>query len=271
MDATLDSLFNLYVLSTGRRVFALQQVKPIAEELGEDALVTLLGRALEHDARTLRLESSWAASGYDSDPQRVKRIDAQVDRTLSAIRDVAESQVAGGFPGEDLEETSQELMREIFPAGVFAVSSLPFVEELAAVEHILRQLRGPFSRHVETLGLGRLVARLGALAEEYRAAQEEKPKAHASWGDVRAARAKGQAYVLKVVALIVGRHFEDDAADMKVRVRLLEPILKQQEAVRQYLKVRRPVEDVDPATGVAQPVPGNSVPEVPARGGEVDG
>jgi hypothetical protein len=270
MDSTLKTLFDLYILSTGRRVFALRQVKPIAQQMKKRALVTLIGRALKHDERTLRLEASWAASGYKSDPQRVKRIGAQVDRTLSAIRDVAIGQARAGEPGSELHETLHEFLGALFPGGVFAIAALPYVEELAAVETLVGQLRGPFERHVEELGVGRLVERLAALAVEYREAQEERPRAEASWADVFAARAKGQTLLLQIVAVIAGTYFDESSAEhTNARAALLEPILDQQEAVRLYLKVRKPVEDVDPATGAAQEVPANSVPEVAAPSGEV--
>ncbi len=45
MEATLENIFNLYVLSTGRRTFALQQMKPIAADLEHKGLVTLINRA----------------------------------------------------------------------------------------------------------------------------------------------------------------------------------------------------------------------------------
>lgn len=207
MSSSLQDLFNLYVFSTGRRMFALRQIKPIATEADHRALLIVVNKALEHDARTLRLETAWQASGYDADPQRVKKIDAKVDRTLTAMRDAAAAQALAAEPGDALYETVHEFMLAIFPAGLQAVTSLPYVEELAAVEMIIKQLKGPFERHVRELGLGRLLERLSSLTVEYRAAQEEKPKSEISFGDVRAARALGQEYLLQVVAVIVGTHF----------------------------------------------------------------
>ena len=40
---------------------------------------------------------------------------------------------------------------------------------------------------------------------------------------------------------------------MKARSALLAPILKQNEAIRTYLRARRGVEDVDPETGEIDP------------------
>ncbi len=218
-------------------------------------------RALDHESKTLKLEAKWEASGYDSDPQRVKKVDAKVDRTLTAIRDAAYAQSMASEMDDPLYATVHEFLGELFPAGVHAVSSMAYVEELAAVDTIVKQMKGPFARHVKDLGLERLAGRLAELAKEYREVQEEKPAGDATYGDVRAARAQGQKYLLQAVAVVVGTYFNETAEHVRLRTALLTPVLVQQEAVRQYLKVRKPVEDIDPNTGEAKPA---SMPTPPA-------
>jgi hypothetical protein len=261
MEATLENLFNLYVLSTGRRTFALQQMKPVAADLGQKALVTMINQALDHETKTLKLEARWEASGFVADPQRVRKVDAKVDRTLSAIRDTAQAQANAAETGDPLQATAQELIGQLFPAGVQAVSSMPYVEELAAVDTMLKQMKGALARHVADLGLERLMNRLAELAKEYREAQEEKRGSEVSFGDVRSARAIGHRKLLQIVAVILGTHYDDSAEDVRLRTALLTPMLEQQEAVRQYLKLRKPIEDIDPTTGEAKPA---SMPTSPA-------
>jgi hypothetical protein len=261
MEATLDSLFNLYVLSTGRRTFVLQQMKPIAAELEQKSLVTMINRALEHETKTLKLEAKWEASGYASDPQKVKKVDAKVDRALSALRDSALAASQAAEQGDPIQATAQELIGQIFPGGVQAVSSTPYVEELAAVDTMVMQLRGPLARHVEDLGLERFVKRLAELAKEYREAQEEKRGNEVNFGDVRAARALGQELLLQAVAVVLGTFYGSGAEHTRVRSMLMTPMMEQQEAVRQYLKFKKPIEDIDPETGEAKPA---SMPVPPA-------
>lgn len=68
----------------------------------------------------------------------------------------------------------------------------------------------------------------------------EAPESEAlSFGTVRATKAQGQEYLLQAVALILGRHYRNTKADVAARQSLLGPILKQNEAIRQYLRVRR--------------------------------
>lgn len=261
MDSSLEGLFKLYVLSTGRRTFALQQMKPIAADLEQKALVTMINRALEHESKTLKLEAKWEASGYVADPQRVRKVDAKVDRTLSAIRDTASAQANAAEPGDPLQATAHELIGQLFPAGVQAVSSMPYVEELVAVETMLKQMKGPLARHVADLGLERLMGRLAELAKEYRQAQEDKRETEVDFGDVRGARATGHRHMLEIVAVTLGTYYDESPKHVQTRSALLKPILDQQEAVRQYLKARKPIEDIDPATGDAKPA---SMPTPPA-------
>jgi hypothetical protein len=73
------------------------------------------------------------------------------------------------------------------------------------------------------------------------------------FGQVRAARAQGQAHLLEAVAMIIGKYPKSSAEDVAARVALLGPILQQNEAIRAYLKSRRSVQDVDPETGEVDP------------------
>ena len=60
MDATLEWIFNLYVFTTGRRLFALRQVRAIAKEQRFTELVKHCDTAVEHDLATRELERRWA-------------------------------------------------------------------------------------------------------------------------------------------------------------------------------------------------------------------
>jgi hypothetical protein len=77
-----------------------------------------------------------------------------------------------------------------------------------------------------------------------------------SFGEVKDARTQGQQLLLQAVAMILGLFPSESAADQAGRAKLLGPILRQNEAIRVYLRSRRNVEDVDPDTGLPVPVPG---------------
>jgi hypothetical protein len=251
MDVALGSLINLYVFSTGRRLFAMQQVQKRAAERGFAELTTHAERAIENDRLTRQLDGRWAARQLRPVPgeDAVQRIDAVVDRTLTALRDGAESQAAVARPGDGTAEKVGGFLREIFPMGVAAVMSMTYVEELAAVDSIVAKLTGPLAPVVGELGLGRHADRLAELAVEYRAALEGPRSEPLDFGQVRAARARGHEMLLQAAAIIMGRYPLSTPEHIEARAALLGPILEQNEAIRQYFRARRMVEDVDPDTG----------------------
>jgi hypothetical protein len=74
------------------------------------------------------------------------------------------------------------------------------------------------------------------------------------FGTVKAARAQGQDLLLQTVAMIVGAFPKSTPDHVAARTALLSPIMRQNEAIRQYMRGRRggAVADVDPETGLPE-------------------
>jgi hypothetical protein len=254
MDGLLESLLNFYAFTTGRRLFSVRQVRSAAHAEGFTELVKHCDATIAHDLATREIERRWASEPQDASGNPVaKRIDALVDRTLGAIRDHAVTQTQGAAADDPIHAEVASFVKQIFPLGVQAVTKLPYVDELAAVEDIVKLLKGKLAPAVKELGLGRLLKRLADLAVQYREALETPPPSLIAWGQVRAARAEGQGLLLEAVAIIIGKHHKRTAEGTAERLALLGPILKQNEAIAQYLRARRAVSDVDPDTGEEEP------------------
>ncbi|UQA58324.1 hypothetical protein [Polyangium aurulentum] len=269
MDVALASLLNFYAFSTGRRLLAMQQVQKAALTAGFNALVDHCSVAIAHDRATRDLEARW--SGQKGAPQfspEAKQIDILVDAALGALRDGIDAQARASAPDDALGAIAVNLAQELFPKGVGAITTLPYVEELGELDRILRRLQDQASAPiVKDLGLTRLVARLVSLEQQYRAAIEGTGDKIA-FGSVKDARAKGQRLLLQAVAMILGKHPSDEAADQAARATLLGPILKQNEAIREYLRTRRAVEDIDPDTGEVEPTPAPTAPPAATPAGQ---
>jgi hypothetical protein len=270
MDGTLESIFNLYVFTTGRRLFALRQVRAIAKEQRFTELVKHCDAAIEYDLATRAIERRWAgepaATGANPAAQR---IDVLVDRTLGAIRDHVVAQTQGAAPDDPVHKEVAAFLKPIFPVSVQAITSLPYIDELAAVDDIVALLKGELAPAVKEFGLGRLVTRLADLAVQYREALEAPPPSLIDWGRVRAARAEGQGLLLEAVAIILGQHHERSREGTEARLALLAPILQQDEAIGHYLRARRAIADVNPETGEdepAAPTPAPAATPSPAAG-----
>ncbi len=147
------------------------------------------------------------------------------------------------------------MLHILFPKGVGAITTLGFVDELAELDRIVKRLDEPdFKMLVTELGLTRQVTRLQNLEGQYRAAIEG-PGGHLTYAKIKDARAKGQSLMLQAVAMILGKYPSDSEADRKARGALLEPIFVQNEAIRRYLRDRKPIEDVNPETGEIEEMP----------------
>ena len=252
VDVTLGSLFNLYDFSTGRRLFAMRQVHEQATQRGLGDVAAHAASAVEHDRQTRALDARWVARDVRpvaANDAAAQKVDALVDRALSALRAGAQAQADVAKAGDGIAEKVDRFLRAVFPKGVAEVASLAYVEELEAVNAIVEKLKGELQPLVAELGLTRQAARLEELGEEYRAALEAPKGEEISFGTVRAARARGQQFMLEAVAMITGRFPGESAGDVEARTALLGPILRQNEEIRRYLRSRRKVEDVDPESG----------------------
>jgi hypothetical protein len=162
-------------------------------------------------------------------------------------------------PGDPLGPRIEAMLQALFPAGLTAVTLLSYVEELAQIDRILKAAAG----HRETIaaiGAERVVARLTTLVQEFRAALETGPEQPVAYDVVRAASMSCQNLLLQVTVAILGKYRTSELAQAEARALLLQPILVQNDAIGQYLRARRAVPDVDPATGNEVP---ESAPVVP--------
>lgn len=266
LTSFFESVF--YLFSTGRRSFAMRQVKQAAVAAGFADLAGHCDLVLAHDRQTLGLEAVWF--GQKPDVQyspEARQIDIYVDAALVALRDAIDSAMRASAPDDPLGDQARKLEQELFPKGVADITKMVYVDEHAQVQRIIGRLtHQDWAPTVMDLGLTRHVARLTTLEPKYGAALQS-PTGKVSFGEVKDARAKGQSLMLQGVAMILGRHPSDSPADVAGRAALLGPILVQNEAIRDYLRSRRAVEDVNPETGeVEAGTTGAGAGEAPPRG-----
>lgn len=256
MDGSLEAILNFYVFTSGRRLFALQEVRSLGQAQGFTELTQHCDAAIAHERTTREMERRWASEpDHTVTNPAAQQLDALVDRTLGAIRDHVVAQTQGAVDSDPIHAAATAFVKRIFPISVYAVTSLPYIDELAAVDDIVALLQGELAPQVQDLGLGRLAQRLAELAEQYREALESPPPSLLDWGKVRSARSEGQGLLLEAVAIILGKHHLRTPDGTEARLALLAPILKQNEAIGNYLRTRRAVTDVDPDTGETTTVP----------------
>ena len=264
MENSLRSWINLYSFSTGRRLFAFQQVKVLAEEVGFAALAAHLVTAIAHDRTTHVLDRQWdARKAAPTDGGAVRTIDIDLDRALTGIRDTGVAQQNGLPAGHPTAIAIGEMLIDLFPAGVQVITTAAFIDELAEADRIVEALQGQYAALVAQIGLGLLTARLAELAVTYRQALEKAPPTGLDYGTVRAQREQGQEHLLQAAVMILGKYWGSTAEVVSLRGKLLAPIVRQNDAIGAYLRSRRAVQDVNPETGEVEP----NAPESGGEGG----
>lgn len=252
MHVALSLFIKLYGFTTGRRIVTLRKIRKAAVVLGARPIIVRIDEALDHDCMTRELDLVWMAHRNGRYAfKELQSCDDLVDTSLTGVRDGALSLTKGARPGDPIADKANYLLAEIFPAGVAAVTSLPCVDELAAVEVIVGKLQGELAPLVKELGLALQVKRVVDLVPEYRRIIETRPH-EVDFAEVRKAREQGQTYLVEIVAMSLGTYCKSHDPDhVAARAALLEPVLEQQEAIRLHRQGRRTnVVDIDPDTGV---------------------
>lgn len=238
--AAYSSYFSMVQFSAGQRISTYNQVRPVAEEQGFAALVRHVDRARAHDIHTQRLDSLWVAQqSRGLYPPELQETDDASDQTLTGIRDVAVGHVRGLPENHPLHGRVEHFLGDVFPGGVSATTSLPYVDQVAVMESILAKLQGEHRALVQELGLLPKVGYLGELTRAYRTYVDAGIKP-LTFPVVRAARERGHGYLLQTVAIILGTHHDHDNAEhVRKREELMAPIDKMVAVIRSVARARR--------------------------------
>jgi hypothetical protein len=248
MEPTLQGLIQLSVTTPGRRIVALRKMRDVARDMGLSALVERIDEAIESDLEERQIETLWLAIRNRTRVHGAEMpgLDSLADRLVKAIHDNAASQVLGAEAA--FAARVARFIEAILPAGVYAITSLPYAEQAAALEVMVRKLTGELAADVEDFGLTRLVERLVTVSLQYRKALHvERP---IRFADVQEARRRGMGNVLEIAAMVLGKFCRLDVpAHDEARRKLLGPMVEQHEAICAYRRGRRALQDIDPDTG----------------------
>jgi hypothetical protein len=254
MIDVLFSLLNLYVFSTGRRIFAMGQVLERAKKAKLDAIAAHCEATIAHDRETRKLEARWAGQpAVITYSPELRATDISTDNCLIALRDAIDSQLRVIKPEDPLAASIIRLQKVLFPQGAGTITSMNYVEEIAEVDRVLEVLaEESWKPTVAELHIQRHIARLTELAQKYHELLEAPPS-KVLFDQVHASRQKGQRMLHEAVAMIMGRYPSASPEHVEGFHALMGPILKQNDAIGEYYRTRRAVQDVNPDTGEVEP------------------
>lgn len=212
MKSFSHDMFRLTKIRSGRRVSLYKQWQPHMAAHSMTAALAYLERALAHDRRTKELENRWRASTKRRYSVDMPVVDGLVDGLLFAIVKFVDAVTTGLPPSDPLVVQARELEQELFPAGVRAITSLPYVEQAVAVEGIVAKLQGALAGHVSDLGLEALARRLVDAVAEYRAIVDAG-SGHVLYAEVETCHRRGLDYLAQLLCMIVAQFHDSDNPD----------------------------------------------------------
>ena len=253
MSDLLFDLFKLYQPKAGRASYAARTVQQLAGDYPEIIAQCEFIYPLSEDAiQKLRTWQSIDKSRALFGPKAMQE-DQQLDLTISAFYDANLAMKQAFQARHPKGAAARNILDKALPKGSSALTSLPFVEQEAAVTSLVKLLKGPLATDVATLQFEEIVDRIEACNLTFAAAIAPKEKETLTWDQVKAAEKRcAQAY-LQLVATIFYCLPPTSEDNLLQRARIMQPILDQNEAIGRSYRRARPVYDVDPETGQEEP------------------
>ncbi len=237
---------DMYQFGTGARAYCLDRLDEILDEIDNPRLAEAVADALQINDEAVDLEYEWDKQKEISTEARQGSVatDNQIDRLLSAIYTVLDHNAELLDEGRH-RRLAREIRDELFPSGVYPITSQRFTRQQMYVEKILARLQADYATHLDVLGLEAMVAKLEQLNETFADQLRLTDPDRVEFDEVRAARDRAREAFHRVVFIIMGDYVDDP----ETRETLLEPIEYQNQRIARYKKRHGRSPDVDRAPG----------------------
>jgi hypothetical protein len=241
----LADLLALYQLALGAIAYCIRGIRDVLAELGNEKAVELADKAMEKCDRARQLQYDWEQQKEEDPLSRPEaaEIDNEIDATLSRLVTAAEV-----FAETNVEtrqsRLADEFLEELFPSGVYPITSQPFDEQRYTVDGLLERLHGPFDEHVQAMSLTPVVDELEQLNRQF-AEELDISGELLDYKEVEAARNDAEDAFHRLIVKVM----HDYGHDMEQLNRILEPLKEQTERARRSLKRTGRIPEVDDETG----------------------
>jgi hypothetical protein len=240
MGDDLKRLFDIGELTSAQREEVLVAAQAVATERNDVPLQGHITRAFEHERRVRDLESTYYTN-RDTKAQYVDELyelDPKTDRQIRSIHGNLESTSEATHADATVPGKARALLDKVFPRGVRAITGQPFLEQNRLVKDVLAELVGPSAPLTADVGLLGLVQGLATLSMQYDQAIQRSP-ASVAYNTLAAAQARAHAFMLEVVARVIGMHFDSDVpAQVAARGRVLSVLFRAQETAAERRRSR---------------------------------
>jgi hypothetical protein len=236
-----------------RCLFVLEEIRDRALARNVTVVAALAAHAILRVLEALDLDQRQRALRTTRFPAHARELDLIVDAAILGLDSYCDSQIAL-FRGQERGAAAARLQRALLPEGVGRITQLPYADQHKQIDALLARAQAP--EVVADLAILSeillMLARVRELNEQYGAMLRESEDL-LTRQDVRERHDECQELLCATAGLILG-HFATAPGRNADRDYLLEPILRENEALRERRRRRR-------ADGGADSDPDDSLPD----------
>lgn len=255
---------SLYRFPTGRRLHAQREVARRASVLAIAPLQAHTTRAIAHEENVMAMEAALAAASNGMYGAAARIFDRNVDKALTGLEGHLDGQVRVFGEDEPIGKDALLVRHELLPDGAGAICKLPYATQHERVAALLAIAETPGTEVAAAVqripALPDMLARLRVLNDDYGASLQAYDRGRPTRAELTEAQAQGQDMLAETVFIIMA-HFAGQPELNAQRDSLLEPVLRQNEAIRLARRRRRGPVDIDPDTGLELPDDGSEPPD----------
>lgn len=255
MLVPVSRFVSCYVLPPGRGIHALERVVADATALGLERIAARATAAIAAygQVRDMQIRLHLSRPGAYG-PDAVE-LDNWLDRSLTSVDGYLESQIAL-FPPDHARAVAASAMRPaLFPEGVQTITRQSFVQQRVDVDRMVAAFESEelAPARAELPDLTPMMGQVAELNRRYGESIDAYDRERPSRETLRVAQDGAHTLLLETIVLILAQYIDSAPEARDAVAALLEPIERQNEAVRATRRRRRPPTDIDPDTGVELP------------------
>lgn len=195
-------------LSPGQRALLFKKVSAAAALLGNTRLIELCaqGVAME-DALVAMRRKLESAKNKKADP-RLLDLDGKIDHLIGSIFRALNDD-AQDFEGEARGDAAQRILAKCFPKGAFKITTLSYPDQCSVVNSIIKDFDEIFTAELELTRQRARAAKIKALNPTFSNILAELEAKEITYSDFKDANNKSQAFLLRVLLLILNTYADE--------------------------------------------------------------
>ncbi len=235
MSDPYSRYFAVNRLSPGRAALVAKQILRMADRFGEAMLIDLATRLLERAEHYGRMSHYRRGQSGRRGEGSAYKVDKRVDRNIKGYTEQLETVIADYGDEHPLGQAAIALRQDTVPEGHYAVTSLPYEDEVLVVEAIVERLQREDRATLAEMNVLYYLTRLEQLVPLYVEALEVRRIITS--GDIKTAREEMHRALCDLVGFICARF--SAPVDAETRDDLLAPVDDQQDRISALMRARR--------------------------------